>query len=358
MIQITIGAQSIQIDPPLLQISGWTEGWVPGAVDVWYAVRKFGTSVQLELELSRRTAGFVGSIEISGDVTKTIPVGMVWPAGRCLCFRLGVDPVLHPSWRRRRAKFGPMDHLLPVIPDVGVQATQASSRLAALRQAVALRAPVQVENQVDAITSWTGPFPCYLPADPGPGVPGGEGVFHSRGWQSCEAYFQLACEVSALAASRMWCFRRAIDGQPLSVDDYPAAPTPNVVPAAGIKPPGWEGPDPLAAPVADSHIGRYLSWLVAAWEGTGSPLAARQIISCAETLRLQWTERGVVATGDAGWTAENLSTYEALSLTSPGQGGPWDRRHGWLAWAAAMCKKAGRWTPGWQAWSQKLLSSL
>lgn len=358
MITITIGSSVRQIDLPALQITGWREGWLPGEVDIWYAVRKFGTSWQLELEFSRRAPGWVDSIRIDGELTKTIPVGMAWPAGRCLCYRLGVDPVLHPSWRRRRQRFGPMDQPLPSIGDKAAQQADALQRLAGLRSAVAARATFQVENSIDAITGWIGPFPCYLPPDPGPGVPGGDGVYHSRGWQNCEGYFQLACDVSALAASRMWCFRRVSDGAPLSVDHYTISPTPNVVPAQGIKPPGWEGPDPLPFEVADSHLGRYLSWLIAAWEGTGSPLARRQIISIMEGKRLQWTERGVVATGSAGWVAENLSTYDALSQASPGQGGPWDRRHGWLGWGAAMLKKLGHWSPGWQAWSQRLLGAL
>lgn len=357
-VTITIGAQVRIIELPLLQITGWTEGWMPGDVDIWFSCRKFGTSYQLELELSRRTPGYVEQIKIDGDFTKTIPVAMEWPAGRALCYRLGVDPVMHPSWRRRRTKFGPLDLQLPSIGDKAAQQADALAKLAGLRAAVAARAPFQVENVIDAVTRWIGPFPVYLPDDPGPGAPGGQGVYHSRGWQNCEGYAQLACEVSALAASRMWSFRRAIDGAPLSVDHYPgSAITPNVVPAANIKPPGWEGPDPLPLPVADSHHGRYLSWLIAAWEMTGSPLARRQILSAMETQRLAWTERGVVAVG-GGWTAENLSTYEALSMAAPGQGGPWDRRHGWLAWGAAMVKKLGGWSPGWQAWSQKLLGSL
>jgi hypothetical protein len=354
-ISIRLPDRTITIDVPVLQVSGWQTEWHPGAVDCWVAYRKFGTSVQLEIDFSTRSPTYVDRIVISGDLSKTIICDRQWPAGRSLSYRLGVDPVLHPAWNRRRLKYGPLDMRLPDIPDVGNQQTDASLRLTALRNAIETRNTCFVENVVDAITSWDGPFPCYLPPDPGPGVPGGAGIFPARGWQNCEAYAQLACEIEAIAMSRMWAFYN-VDGTPHGVDNYTGI-SPLVIPEQNQKPPLWAGEDTLALPVADSHIIRILSWCIAAWEMTGSPLARRHIIQIAEQLRLKWSEKGVTNT-NPNWVPYTLSQWEMYSIANPGQGGWWDRRHGWLAWMAAMLNKLGYWSRGWQDWSGRLLTSI
>jgi hypothetical protein len=361
---------------PLPASSAWSETWSAGPIDVWLAARKQGAGCTVEYELSARARVHVDSltIHVPGYADRPIAVGMDWPAGRSLCGRAGEELPLLPDWPTRKQTFGPLEIELPKIEDVPAQTAWAAAKLTGLRKAIAARqGGFAIDDSLDAIyagepghPAWIGPWACWVAPDPGPGVPGGSGIYHCSGWQDNEAYARLACEVEALAMGRMWCFHNA-DGSWYSVDQFRDAQqlSPNCASEANIKPPAFAGPDPLWRPISLSHYPRVLRYCQAAYEMTGSPLARRHLIQLAESARLQFTEDGVIETG-ASWIAWNLSSWEVLAqahphtgVIAPGRGCGWDRNHGWMLWSAAEAKKAGmRWTRGWADWAQRMVDAM
>lgn len=352
--------------------------WVPGTpLDLWVASKKVGSRFCVEWELSTRSPqpsiqGF--AIEVPGETTYTKFVGVNWPAGRRLCGRIGAELELVDAWQKPvlgyHDKFGPLEMRLPTIWDKEYQTSWAADRLAACRTALATGGFFTVDDTFDGISvPWIGPFPCYGQLDPGPGAPGGWGIYHSTGWQDNVQYARLAAEMEAMAMCRMWCFYNA-DGSVFSSDQFPPNTSPYCSSENNNKPvPFNAGSDGLPYPISLSHYTRVMRYVGAACEMTDSLLARRHMISLAETGRLMFSERSILATLElgSGFIAFNLRSYENRSiavgsnakLSDLFQEMGWDRNQGWLMWCVAWAKKLGMpWTAGWQDWSQRILACM
>ena len=357
--------------------SDWVETWLPAdasGVDVWLAHRRVQGGYQVEWELTTRARLEVGpsfSIAVPGQSTVTVPVTTAWPAGRRLSGRVGPELDLWDHWSKPggfKDRFGPLNARLPNVPASWMQQSTWTGQLATLRAVRAAQTgSITFEDSTDGIIeAWRGPWACWERADPGPGSPGGSGIFHADGWQNCVEYARLACEIESVSMGRMWAFYNA-DGSVFGVDQFLPGISPACASEASAKPAQFPGADEVWTPISLSHYTRVMRRVGLAYEMTGSRLARRHLISLAECARLQFTESGVLATLElgSGYLAWNLTSWENRSiavgnngrLSSIYAGTVWDRNQGWALWCASWAKKSGMpWTPGWQNWTERLLA--
>jgi hypothetical protein len=370
-------------------LSSTTTSWVDdqdfaNPIGVWVASRYVGSELQVEYELSCKVHLTVTQVTITvgGVLEETIDVNRDWPSGRVICGRIGPEMEIDPLWDPTEA--GPLDMRLPDISDSAAVASTFTTRLATLRACIASgraglsTANCEFEDSQDGInpggiSPWEGPFACWGSRDGGIGAPGGNGIFHPWGWQNCVEYARFACEVEAVAMTRMWVCVKT-NGAHASVDDYAPGAAPYVDDNSMDRLSGWDsGTDLLMHPQQTSHLVRVMRYVGAAWEMTRSPMAKRHLIQLAEMARLMWSERGAIVDVPGSFIARNFATYEWMvyhehnGTARPIHTGTFtgmkdvalDRSQGWVMYAAAMAKKAGMTlSSGWIDWSSRYIAAF
>lgn len=407
---LTVPTEVAHVTVPLPTTPGWTTKWLPGELaDAWYAVRKVGECIELEVEFSR--ASFIPGRKARPwvpdiAITQTAPAGWVlqanlnqpWPSTipikRGACRRYALYPAHRPDLRAAAVLIaaGQFKTPAPNFKSWGPAKLPLGSLSFAMAAQVAkvwAQRYVQLRNTLltktdhwaatangDVFTGWYAEDAQDAPwsleggvsvwGPPDPGAPAGSGVLWSTGWQQCVEWLRYALLSCQCLHERANLAYNRLTGQPITVDDYHGQYSPDYSPGSGDVNnqdlPEFTGVTNHDArpPMYDaSHRLRFDRYIIAVAEMCDSPMIKRMIANAAAQVRLQWTERGRL--GDASYYPMNLSIANAQVHAHPHQGLPGTnagRTLGEPAFIFAANRGFNGTTPGAEAWVNMYLDTI